>query len=303
MATPKGGGSVVALAHTSALPYSSGGSISVVEVSPILRPRTDGARCAPAPATCCLLPDSKNPTASGSPSYDSQRAMRAATAQQGYDNIYMLEMLEDDAVEALAAEIKQFAVEWVRGGIAWWTKGGGGGGGKVDPDSIDEGRRRIVLAAGGGGPPSAGLMAEIVGKPAPAPVPSPQKRKPSTPRGGRWTGKHIEVKRKEEEQRERARQGSRCSGTSRYSMPSLGPAISGNLPTLDAFAGPPVALQPPLKPLPALPTGAEQAPKQVQQALSFGTGRPHSAPLYLRRRRLAGGEGDSAAQVDTVSSS
>lgn len=284
MASSKG---PVAVAHTSALPYSRGGPISVIEMSPQLRPRTEDARATT--TTCRLLSDSKTLTAT--PTYESQRAMRAAaaaaaTAQQGYDNIYMLEMLEDDAIDALAAEIKEFALEWVRGGIAWWKAG------KVDP-AVGGGERRIVVTTGHEAPPS-GLMADAIGPARPQKKPAQQ----SIVRAGRW-GKHVEVKRKEEEQRERARRAHRLEGGNRsHSMPSLCASPSTCTAAEPTFP-PAYSLQDPLKPLPALPTSGERSPSQDQQALSFGTGRRHSAPQMLRRRRAVCS--DSGTGVDRAS--
>ncbi|GAA5873933.1 hypothetical protein JCM3774_004044 [Rhodotorula dairenensis] len=302
MAAPKSGALTTRLVHTSALPYARGGPISVVDVSPHLRPRTDGARTVP----CCSRSDSKTATAmtTGTPTYESQRAMRAAaaaaTAQQGYDSILMLEMLEDEAIEALAAEIKEFALEWVRSGIAWWNKGG-----NVDRDSIAEECRRTVIRPGTAGEESpAALMADAAQK-STSPPPQQQQKRKVTLRAGRWAGEHIEVKRKEEEQRKRAKHRP-------HSMPSMGSASTEDRPSREAasFSSGPtlVALQDTLKPLPALPTAVERTPKQVQQARSFWTGRRHSASQDLRRRRAGGrgsvgGDGDGcAAQVDIVGS-
>jgi hypothetical protein len=288
MASSKG---PVAVAHTSALPYSRGGPISVIEMSPQIRPRTDDARAAT--TTCRLLSDSRTLTAT--PAYESQRAMRAAaaaaaaaaTAQQGYDSIYMLEMLEDDAIDAIAAEIKEFALEWVRGGIAWWKATG-----KVEP-AVGAGERRIVVTTGNEAPPS-DLMADAIN-------PARPQRKPtqaSVVRASRW-GKHVEVKRKEEEQRERARRAHRPAGSNRsHSMPSLCASPSTSSAAEPTFP-PAYSLQDPLKPLPALPTTDERSPNQDQQALSFGTGRRHSAPQLLRRRRA--GCGDFGTNVDRAS--
>lgn len=288
MASSKG---PVAVAHTSALPYSRGGPISVIEMSPQIRPRTDDARAAT--TTCRLFSDSRTLTAT--PAYDSQRAMRAAaaaaaaaTAQQGYDSIYMLEMLEDDAIDAIAAEIKEFALEWVRGGIAWWKAAG-----KVEPD-VGAGERRIVVTTTGDKAPPSGLMADAVNPARPQKKSAPQ----SIGRAGRW-GKHVEVKRKEEEQRERARRAHRPAGSNRsHSMPSLCASPSTSSAAEPTFP-PAYSLQDPLKPLPALPTTDERSPNQDQQALSFGTGRRHSAPQLLRRRRA--GCGDCGTNVDRAS--
>ncbi|GAA5978911.1 hypothetical protein JCM10908_002736 [Rhodotorula pacifica] len=289
MATAKG---PVAIAHTSALPYSRGGPISVVEMSPQLRARTDEARTTSRTSSCRRMADSRSMTTSttvnggmSGPTYGSQRAMRAAaaaaaTAQQGYDNIYMLEMLEDDAIDAIAAEIKDFALEWIRGGIAWWKASG-----------VEDESPRVILPPGAGAregvPAPAGLIAEAARAKA-----SQKKLVPPPPvRPVRWT-KHSEVKRKEEEQRARARQAARPTPTSRSrSMPSL-ETSSNSCTAFDVVARPTFppaySLQDPLKPLPALPT--EEAPKQEQQASSYGSGRRHSAPQVLRRRRAGGSE-------------
>lgn len=287
MATSKG---PVAVAHTSALPYSRGCPISVLEMSPQLRPRTDDARAAT--TTCCLLSDSRTLTAT--PTYESQRAMRAAaaaaaaaTAQQGYDNIYMLEMLEDDAIDALAAEIKEFALEWVRGGIAWWKAAG-----KVDP-AVGGVERRSASSTGNEAPPS-GLLADAMSPARPQKKPA----QPSSVRAGRWT-KHVEVKRKEEEQRERARRAHPPTSSNRsQSMPSLC-VLPSTSSTAEPTFPPAYSLRDPLKPLPALPTTGERSPKQDQQTLSFGTGRRQSAPQLLRRRRA--GCGDFGTSVDRAS--
>ena len=214
-------------------------------------------------------------------------AAAAATAQQGYDNIYMLEMLEDDAIDALAAEFKEFALEWVRGGIAWWKAG------KVDP-AAGGGASFPVVTTIRRSPPPSGLMADAICPARPQKKPAQQ----SIVRAGRW-GKHVEVKRKEEEQRERARRAHRSTGSNRsHSMPSLCASPSTSSAAEPTFP-PAYSLQDPLKPLPALPTTGERSPNQDQQALSFGTGRRHSAPQLLRKRRT--GCGDFGRGVDRAS--
>lgn len=273
----------LALAQTTALAYACGGPVSLVEGPPDVHPRTashlpgDTTRGHSFQMTTGVMPVALHP-----PAYESRGSMHtagavaAASAQQGLDNLYLLEMLEDDALDALAGELKSLAADWVRGGVAWWKAGRS----ENSSQRGKEGRQGSATS---------------------------QKKPSST--SARWarSTKPAEVKRKEEEQRNRARDGRTrplpepiaCNSCHTAQPASQGPDPQTSLSPAWLMYPPSADLA---KPLPALPPCAER-PTHARPCCtndpirSFGSGRRHSETSSLRRRRTgsSGEDGDPVA--------
>lgn len=264
-----GRAAIVAGAQTSALPHHRGGSVSVGETTIAIRPRTADARhtttvFVPLPESCLAMEDP-------APTYEAQRAMHvaaaaAASAQQGFDNIYLLEMLEDDALDAFAGELKALAGEWVRSGLAWWRTGRGvvSGG---DVDITD----------------SAGLDDSA--------TPSVRRKKvPTTGRRWTWSSQPTEVKRKVEEQRHRAQTFRACTASTAPELNSPQASTAeqifrpSGLPQMDPL--PPYV---PAGPIPLAARASKDVPPGFEQKrrISYGSGHRFCDTPSLRRRRVS----------------